>query len=100
MAKIIVNNTTNLVVYCLQDSQGITLTAEECMYTNLDGTRTFVLDVNSSTHTVYTDVTAPTSFWGNCFTYIDGKWALDSNRVNDINTGNALVGRNNINPQL
>ena len=101
MAKIIVKNSDNKVVFCLQDSQTITMSSDQCSYTHTgDDRNTIILDINSSTHTVYEGVTAPTSFWGNCFTYIDGKWALDSNRVNDINTGNALVGRNNINPQL
>jgi len=100
MAKIIVNNTTNLVVYCIEDSQDIDISADECRYTNLDGTNTFILDVNSSTHTVYEGVTAPTLFWGNCFTYIDGNWALDSDRVSALNAGRALHDKPNINPQL
>jgi len=87
MAKIIVRNSDNRVVFCLQDSQGITLTADECKFTNADGTNTHVLDINSSTHTVHTDVTAPTKFYGNCFTYIDGSWAIDSDRVTNINQG-------------
>ena len=29
MAKIIVNNTTNLVVYCIEDSQDIDISADE-----------------------------------------------------------------------
>ena len=55
MAKIIVRNSDNLVVFCLEDSQDITLTANECKFTNGNGTDTYVLDINSSTHTVYTD---------------------------------------------
>ena len=87
MAKIIVRNSDNLVVFCLEDSQDITLTANECKFTNGNGTDTYVLDINSSTHTAYTDVTAPTKFWGNCFTYIDGNWALDNDRVTNVNAG-------------
>ena len=85
MAKIIVRNSDNLVVFCLEDSQDITLTANECKFTNGNGTDTYVLDINSSTHTAYTDVTAPTKFWGNCFTYIDGNWSFDSDAINTIN---------------
>ena len=85
MARIIVRNSDNLVVFCLEDSQVITLTEEECKFTNANGTNTYVQDINSGTHSVYTDVTAPTKFWGNCFTYIDGNWSLDSDAINTIN---------------
>ena len=87
MAKIIVRNSDNLAVFCLEDSQDITLTANECKFTNANGTNTYVQDINSGTHSVYTDVTAPTKFWGNCFTYIDGNWALDNDRVTNVNAG-------------
>lgn len=101
MAKIIVRNSDNKVVFCLEDSQTITMTANDCTYTHTaDDRLTTVLDVNSSTHTVYEGVTAPTSFYGNCFTYIDGNWALDSDRVTAINTGRTLNNVPNINPQL
>mgnify|MGYP001211169989 CR=1 FL=1 len=100
MAKIIVNNTTNLVVYCIEDSQDIDISADECRYTNLDGTNTFILDVNSSTHTVYEGVTAPTLFWGNCFTYIDGNWALLDDAVTTLNEGRTLHGLPTISPEL
>jgi len=100
MAKIIVNNTTNLVVYCIEDSQDIDISADECRYTNLDGTNTFILDVNSSTHTVYEGVTAPTLFWGNCFTYIDGNWALLDDAVTKLNEGRTLHGLPTISPEL
>ena len=100
MAKIIVNNTTNLVVYCIEDSQDIDISADECRYTNLDGTNTFILDVNSSTHTVYEGVTAPTLFWGNCFTYIDGNWALLDDAVTTLNEGRTLAGIPTISPEL
>jgi len=100
MAQIIVNNTTNLVVYCIEDSQDIDISADECRYTNLDGTNTFILDVNSSTHTVYEGVTAPTLFWGNCFTYIDGNWALLDDAVTTLNEGRTLAGIPTISPEL
>ena len=88
MAKIIVRNSDNRVVFCLEDTQGITLTATECTYTHTDNDRkTIVLDVNSTTHTVIQDVTAPTKFYGNCFTYIDGNWAIDNDKVTNLNAG-------------
>ena len=101
MANIIVRNSYNRVVFCLVDSQTITMTANDCTYTHTGDDRlTTVLDVNSSTHTVYEGVTAPSSFYGNCFTYIDGNWALDSDRVTAMNEGRTLNNAPNINPQL
>ena len=101
MAKIIVRNSDNKVVFCLEDSQVITLTSNDCTYTHTaDDRKTIILDINSSTHTVYEGVTAPTYFWGNCFTYIDGNWALDSDRVTAINTGRTLAGIPTISPEL
>ena len=57
MAKIIVRNSDNKVVYCLEDSQIITMTSDECKFTHTyDDRNTIVLDINSSTHTVYEGV--------------------------------------------
>ena len=101
MAKIIVRNSDNKVVYCLADSQIITMTSDECKFTHTHNDRnTIVLDINSSTHTVYEGVTAPTSFFGNCFTYIDGNWALDADRVTNLNEGRTFMNQPTINPQL
>jgi len=101
MAKIIVRNSDNRVVYCLEDSQIITMTSDECKFTHTyDDRNTIVLDINSSTHTVYEDVTAPTSFYGNCFTYIDGNWALLDDAVTKLNEGRTLVGLPTISPKL
>jgi|TARA_R100001460_G_scaffold38732_1_gene73280 ribosomal protein L31 len=101
MAKIIVRNSDNKVVYCLADSQIITMTSDECKFTHThDDRNTIVLDINSSTHTVYEGVTAPTSFYGNCFTYIDGNWALDADKVTKLNEVRTLMNQPTINPQL
>jgi len=92
MARIIVRNSDNRVVFCLEDTQGITLTETECTYTHTDNDRkTIVLDVNSTTHTVIEDVTAPTKFYGNCFTYIDGNWAIDTDRVEQLNANRTRI---------
>ena len=101
MAKIIVRNSDNKVVFCLQDSQTITMSSDQCSYTHTGDDRlTTVLDVNSSTHTVYEGVTAPTLFWGNCFTYIDGNWALLDDAVTKLNEGRTLAGIPTISPEL
>ena len=101
MAKIIVRNSDNRVVFCLVDSQTITMTANDCNYTHTGYDRlTTVLDVNSSTHTVYEGVTAPTSFYGNCFTYIDGNWALLDDAVTTLNKGRTFMGLPTISPEL
>ena len=101
MAKIIVRNSDNKVVFCLEDSQTITMTSNECKFTHTDDAQnTIVIDINSSTHTVYEGVTAPTSFYGNCFTYIDGNWALDSDAVTTLNGHRTANNKATINPQL
>lgn len=101
MAKIIVKNSDNKVVFCLQDSQTITMSSDQCSYTHTgDDRNTIILDINSSTHTVYEGVTAPTSFWGNCFTYIDGNWALLDDAVTTLNEGRTLAGIPTISPEL
>jgi|TARA_R110002020_G_scaffold391587_1_gene601984 ribosomal protein L31 len=101
MAKIIVKNSDNKVVFCLQDSQTITMSSDQCSYTHTNDDRnTIILDINSSTHTVYEGVTAPTSFWGNCFTYIDGNWALLDDAVTTLNEGRTLAGIPTISPEL
>ena len=90
MAKIIVRNSDNKVQVLVSDSSDVTLTNTECSYVKSSGIKTTAIDINSSTHTLIEDVTEPTKFHANCFTYIDGTWAILNDAVTSINKGRAL----------
>jgi len=90
MAKIIVKKSNNVVTVCLDDDQELTLTSTECSYVKSSGIKTIAIDINSTTHTLVEGVTKPTKYHDNCFTYIDGTWAIIDDAVTNINGGRAL----------
>ena len=90
MAKIIVRNSDNKVQVLVPDSSDVTLTNTECSYVKSSGIKTTAIDINSTTHTLIEGVTEPTKFHANCFTYIDGTWAILNDAVTSINKGRAL----------
>jgi len=90
MAKIIVKKSNNVVTVCLDNDQELTLTSTECSYVKSSGIKTIAIDINSTTHTLIEDVTEPTKFHANCFTYIDGTWTILTDAVTNINKGRAL----------
>ena len=90
MAKIIVRNSDNKVQVLVPDSSDVTLTNTECSYVKSSGIKTIAIDINSTTHTLIEDVTEPTKFFANCFTYIDGTWAILNDEVTSINKGREL----------
>ena len=58
-------------------------------------------DVNTNDFEKIDDVTAPTSFFGNAMTYIDGTWAVDNTYVTLINNQRAKMNIDDqINPQV
>tara|TARA_R110002072_G_C7834782_1_gene524482 strand:+ start:729 stop:1028 length:300 start_codon:yes stop_codon:yes gene_type:complete len=86
MAQIIRRKSDNYAVFLIPDSETVTLTESDCSWTKGDH-NVQVLDINSTTHDLFTDVAEPTSFFGNCMTYIDGTWAIDTDKVAKINEG-------------
>ena len=85
MAKIIVKKSDNKVILCIENTETITIDSTSCVVTSPDG-NIELTGVNSTTHNVYEDVSQPTKFWGQCFTYIDGNWAIDTDYVNYLNS--------------
>ena len=90
MAKIIVRNSDNKVQVLVPDSSDVTLTNTDCTYVKSSGIKTTAIDINSTTHTLVEGVTKPTKYHDNCFTYIDGTWAIIDDAVTNINGGRAL----------
>ena len=90
MAKIIVRNSDNNVQVLVPNSSDVTLTDTECTYVKSNGIKTIAIDINSTTHTLIEDVTEPTKFYPNCFTYIDGTWAIIDGVLDNINKGREL----------
>ena len=99
MAKIIVKKSNNKVISCIENTETITIDSTSCVVTSSDGDIELT-GVNSTTHDVYEDVSEPTKFWGHCFTYIDGNWAIDSNYVNSLNEFRTLNGHETLEVEL
>tara|TARA_R100001129_G_scaffold176425_2_gene150401 strand:+ start:808 stop:1110 length:303 start_codon:yes stop_codon:yes gene_type:complete len=100
MAKIIVRNSDNKVQVLVPDSSDVTLTDTECTYVKSNGIKTNAIDINSSTHTLIEGVAEPTKFFANCFTYIDGTWAILTEAVENMNKGAKLYDVPEIEVQL
>ena len=88
MSKILVNNSTKLVVYALDDDQSIDIQSNKTIVGAFDGgARGFIIsDLNSSNCTLVTGVTVPSGttnesdgstarWYGNKYTYDSGTWA-------------------------
>ena len=100
MAKIIIRNSDNKVQVLVPNSSDVTLTETECTYIKSNGIKTTATDINSTTHTLIEDVTEPTKFHANCFTYIDGNWAIDSDYVDYINNFRTRNGEETLEVEL
>ena len=68
---------------------GIKLSTLES-FVKSNGIKTTAIDINSTTHTLIEDVTEPTKFHANAFTYIDGTWAILTEAVENMNKGAKL----------
>ena len=99
MAKIIVKKSNNKVISCIENTETITIDSTSCVVTSSDG-NIELTGVNSTTHDIYEAVSEPTKFWGQCFTYIDGNWAIDSNYVNSLNEFRTLNGHETLEVEL
>jgi len=94
MATIFKRKSDNVVTYCftnLVDINNITFDSNQCTYTLNNGASSYVdANCNTSTHDRVDDVTAPTSFWGNCFTY-DTEWEILTDVVAQINSARQSI---------
>jgi len=81
------DNVVNYVFSNLTDINNLNLNAENFTYTIVGGHEQGYVDqsINTSTHELIHDVTPPTKFWGNCFTYIDGNWSILTDVVTNMN---------------
>ena len=86
----------------LTDINNINFTSNNMSCTINNGAKSVTFnDVNTNDFEKIDDVTAPTSFFGNAMTYIDGTWAVDTNYVTLINNQRASFGIDEqINPQV
>ena len=95
------NKVVVLLTY-LTDINNIDFTSTNMSCTIKNGGKQLTFnDVNTNDFERIDDVTAPTSFFGNAMTYIDGTWAVDTNYVTLINNQRASFGIDEqINPQV
>jgi hypothetical protein len=77
--KTIVENTTNLSKYLLNDD--VTVTLNEDTIVVGDPAMFIVADLNASTVTVYEGVTAPADWIGNKYTFDGTNWTLNPDWV-------------------
>ena len=89
MASICRRKTDNVVTYCftnMVDINNLDLNSENFTYTIVDGHSQGYIDQssNTTTHELVHDVTPPTKFYGNCFTY-DTDWAILTDVVTNMN---------------
>ena len=83
MSKILRKKSDNSVVYLLNDSQSANLSSTKFIYIKSAGGKVIVSDCNSNTHELITDVTGPTTWWGNMFFYADnGTWTINTEMLN------------------
>lgn len=71
--KIIVENSTNLVKYLLNDSDEVTMESNRIVLTD-----NVVCDLNSNNATLIEDVENKDDFIGDKYTYSDGTWTLNA----------------------
>jgi uncharacterized protein (DUF2126 family) len=94
MSKILRRKSDNVVVYLLTDNQSATLSSTKFVFTKPTGGKVIVVDCNSNTHELITDVTTPTKWYGNMFFYADnGTWTINTSALNDENASR-LAERN------
>ena len=94
------NKVVVLLTY-LTDINNIDFTSTNMSCTIKNGGKQLTFnDVNTNDFERIDDFTPPTSFRGNCMTYIDGTWALDTAYVNVINTTRTSKGLEEVNPQV
>ena len=95
------NKVVVLLTY-LTDINNINVTSTNMSCTMNNGAKPITFnDVNTNDFERIDDVTAPTSFFGNAMTYIDGTWAVDNTYVTLINNQRASFGIDEqINPQV
>lgn len=77
--KTIVENTTNLSKYLLDDAEVVVLNEDNIVVG--DPAKFIIGDLNASTVTVYEGVTAPADWIGNKYTFDGSDWALNPNWV-------------------
>ena len=95
------NKVVVLLTY-LTDINNINFTSTNMSCTMNNGAKPITFnDVNTNDFERIDDVTAPTSFFGNAMTYIDGTWAVDNTYVTLINNQRARMNiTEQINPQI
>jgi type 1 fimbria pilin len=95
------NKVVVLLTY-LPDINSINFTSTNMFCTLQNGAKPVTFqDVNTNDFERIDDVTAPTSFFGNAMTYIDGTWAVDNAYVTLINNQRAAMRIDEqINPQV
>ncbi len=77
--KTIIENTTGLSKYLLKDATAVTLNSDSIFVG--DPAEFIVVDMNSSTATVYEDVTAPVDWIGNKYAFDGTSWTLNPDWV-------------------
>ena len=96
MATIIRRKSDNRITHCftnLVDVNNISIDSEKMNFTLKNGAKSVIsLSVNTNDYDRIDDVTAPTKFFGNMLTYIDGTWAIDTERLNAENTNRREIG--------
>ena len=70
--KIIVENSTNLVKYLLNDSDEVTMESNRIVLSD-----NVICDLNSNNATLIENVENKEDFSGNKYTYSDGTWTLN-----------------------
>ena len=91
MSKILRKKSDNSVVFLLNNSQSATLSSTKFIYTKSAGGNVIVSDCNSNTHELITDVTGPTTWWGNMLRYADnGTWTINTAVLADENNSRQL----------
>ena len=95
------NKVVVLLTY-LADINNINFTSTNMSCTMNNGEKPITFnDVNTNDFERIDDVTAPTSFFGNAMTYIDGTWAVDTDYVTLVNNQRARMNIDEqINPQV
>ena len=82
--KTIVENTTILSKYLLDDAKVVVLNEDNIVVG--DPAEFIIGDLNASTVTVYEGVTAPADWIGNKYTFDGTDWTLNPDWVNPVTT--------------
>lgn len=80
--KTIVENTTSLSKYLLDDAEVFVLNEDNIVVG--DPAEFIIADLNANTATVYEGVTAPADWIGNKYTFDGTDWTLNPNWVDPI----------------